>query len=452
MSNALLAFLGGMGSGYLAQKDRNVELERQARQDAQAAELHNARMDEINLAKKNQAALTAAGQAATVNENAATLDTGAGAKVYDMAGGADIAASDARQFNLHPLPITAAADAAPDAPDPVAAPRAVTGSTYSVNGVGYDKAAGIKAAADFNSPDAVNARTAQALRATGRPMEAMQLESAAKTAKLSDLQLADAKWKSDIGKAMAAGHEGIADLVSRSQADGLAEHKLKAVKNADGTVTYNKVGQDGTLMPIPALTFKDDYDGAVKAGFALDRMVTPEQRLSHMNTEKATKLAEDQWNKKFQQDDRHFDAQMAMHKLTAGIASGQLELAKHEDKRKQIAFDLESKVPVAVKTAYTPLQESAKIIDQALAKGAVDGNLRMDDPNVQALVNKRLQLSLQMAELLKPYLYDTPTAGADPGAIRTPAPAAPAAPAPKPKMTAADMAKKARGMNQPVAP
>ncbi len=60
MSKAL-AFLTGLGTGYMSQSQKNKELERQAKIDAQNTELHDARMDEIRSGKADKQTLRDAG-------------------------------------------------------------------------------------------------------------------------------------------------------------------------------------------------------------------------------------------------------------------------------------------------------------------------------------------------------------------------------------------------------
>ena len=198
----LTAFLGGLGTGALSQWERNRSNDRQERLDAQNQQLFQAKMDDINLAKSDRKALADAGKGAEVNENAASLDTGDGPKDYAMPAGIDsanVAASDARQFSRNQE-----ASGAAEAPAPI-----VKTGQFSVNGKIYDnRDTGLKAAKDYNAPDAVNARVAQAYRNTGRVSEAMQLEASGKQAKLTDMQLSDQLWMRDLGGALQGGHEG----------------------------------------------------------------------------------------------------------------------------------------------------------------------------------------------------------------------------------------------------
>lgn len=96
MGNGLVAFAAGLGSGYLGAQQRTKEQERLDKLDAQAAELHNARMDDIRRVNSDRVALGEAGKLATVSPEGATLGLANGTKtVYDDSG---VANSDFRQL------------------------------------------------------------------------------------------------------------------------------------------------------------------------------------------------------------------------------------------------------------------------------------------------------------------------------------------------------------------
>jgi hypothetical protein len=99
MGNGLLAFAAGLGSGYLKAQQRDYERTRQDVLDAQNKELHDANMDQLNLAKKQRLGLADAAAPAVVNEQAASLGLADGSRtVYDMPNAGDVAGSDFRQL------------------------------------------------------------------------------------------------------------------------------------------------------------------------------------------------------------------------------------------------------------------------------------------------------------------------------------------------------------------
>ena len=101
MSSSMLSLLAGLGNGYLKGTQKRQDDERQAKLDNQNTQLFDARMADINRANTDRQALSDAAKPATANENAVTLNTGDGPRVYEMPKGVDatdVAASDARQF------------------------------------------------------------------------------------------------------------------------------------------------------------------------------------------------------------------------------------------------------------------------------------------------------------------------------------------------------------------
>lgn len=114
MSSSMLSLLAGLGNGYLKGARQSLEDERQAKLDSQNTQLFDARIADINRANTDRQALSDAAKPATANENAVTLNTGDGPRVYEMPKGVDataVAASDARQFTRNqsqaPAPATA---------------------------------------------------------------------------------------------------------------------------------------------------------------------------------------------------------------------------------------------------------------------------------------------------------------------------------------------------------
>lgn len=176
MSKAL-AFAAGLGSGYINEaryQDRQELLDREMALRESEYQARKAIADEqlrrLQDEGKLKAALADATKQAEVKQST-TLDTGDGAKVYDMPAGVDsqdVASSDARQFKRNAE--TTGAEAAPPKID----------SATTVNGKAYDNhAAGLKAAKEYNDPAARTMRTAGVLDSFGRPDAAMEYRSKA---------------------------------------------------------------------------------------------------------------------------------------------------------------------------------------------------------------------------------------------------------------------------------
>lgn len=157
MANPLLNFVAGAGSGYVDQKRQEMMDDERRADRAQRDQMFNAQMDTINQDKKLRLGLADASRPVAVNDNAATLDMGDGAKVYQDQ---DVASSDMRQARGMGLA---------DVKTPT--------QTFAVGQKSYgDRAAADAAAAQQNSPGAVTGRLADAYSAAGQPLKGIELQ------------------------------------------------------------------------------------------------------------------------------------------------------------------------------------------------------------------------------------------------------------------------------------
>ena len=62
---SLIALLAGMGAGYMNQKQKNKDSDRQDKLDKQQEDLHNAKIAEINQDKADRTAMKFAGETVT---------------------------------------------------------------------------------------------------------------------------------------------------------------------------------------------------------------------------------------------------------------------------------------------------------------------------------------------------------------------------------------------------
>lgn len=163
MASPLVAFLGGAGKGYMDQKQQQLENDRRAAEDQRAQETHDASMAAITRDNNARMALVNAARPATVNVGAN------GMTKPDYADNSDVG-----------QPGNPGADNG----------GLIPGST--VNGVGYtDPNAATQAAAAYNSPEAQDQRTAQAMAQSGSPLAAKQYQNTA--AELAAKQLERAR-------------------------------------------------------------------------------------------------------------------------------------------------------------------------------------------------------------------------------------------------------------------
>ena len=217
MGLAGLSFAAGLGAGYMNQsryQDRQDQIAReQALRDAEF-QMRKSAMDEAMSERAqeraNRQAVANAAKDAEV-KTSTTLDTGDGAKVYDMANAQDVAASDARQFRRNAEETTG---------EPAMLPKLDSATT--VNGKVYDsQATGLKAAAEYNDPAAKSLRIAATLEAAGRPDAAMDYRAKAEKFR-SDLYEAQRNALFNKGSELIAGkrYEGLADAYNKHYKDG----------------------------------------------------------------------------------------------------------------------------------------------------------------------------------------------------------------------------------------
>lgn len=323
MGNGLASFAVGFGGGYLnAKRQGQLDEERQADRAMRQQEF-DARMGEVNDQKNLRMSLADAARPAPANENGATLTMADGIKtVYDSG---DVAGSDFRQLRradeatgnqtlastqqsidgARPAPIglsLALNKSAPAAPtesgttqpsmvlSDVRTPMAPQ-KTATMNGKAFGSLADAQTAATtYNAPAAKIERQAAAYETAGRPEKAAQMRS--DSLKLAEMAqtVADKAWQRKVSMAMnAAGdtaHDGLAALATESEFGPMAGKKVKAVPSADGkTVVYNLVGEDGTLTPTK-ISFPNDQNGVIQAGYMMDRAITPEHRMDGVRKDK----------------------------------------------------------------------------------------------------------------------------------------------------------------------
>ena len=176
MGLAGLSFAAGLGAGYVDQsryRDQQDQLaQEQARRDKLtdlAAQEAQFRIDQNARQAKMQRELDETNAPAQINTDAASLDTGSGAKVYDMPGGQDVASSDARQFRRDQAQTTGVEPAAATVKPGVG----VGGKLFD------DVSGGLRAAATYNDPlEKLKRRVA--VISNYDPAQALELQGAIK--------------------------------------------------------------------------------------------------------------------------------------------------------------------------------------------------------------------------------------------------------------------------------
>lgn len=387
MANAALAFLAGLGGGYIQQQQRNREQERQDAKDKRDQDEHDARMAEVKRKADAERALREASQPVTVTDGATVSGVSANPTTYDSA---DVAASDVRQANrLAQLPQPAAAEGipAPSAPAATMAPAPVAG------GKAFPDAASAQSAATAaNAPQAVRKRQVAALRGID-PERADRMEASGIQLEQAAQQAADVNWRRKVSQAMVnGGHEGLAELVNQTEHGAAAGVKLQAVPSADGkTVTYNKVDKDGKLTPT-GLTFTNDGEGIARAAAALDGAISPMDRVKMAQADAKEAREGRKTDAEVKKADAEATKDLAYADFLAG-AKSEAERAKANKTPDGKPFKLDEDDKLRLTEASKGVQEATKAYGEALGK-LMPGQKPEESPAVQFAANQLKQAKL----------------------------------------------------------
>lgn len=287
MANGVFAFLAGAGAGYMKQRD--LEDERAYRNEERGFQREQRDRARKQWGEEDQLQAGLKAAAAPV-----ALTEGSGGMVRpDTMDNRDVGLPEnAEQPNAGLVPMA-----------------------YRVGSTGYaDRAAADAAVTAANKPEVVTRRVADAYRNAGQVDKALQIDSNARTAEVQQLQLADARWKRDLAGAMRAGHGGLAQLASNSEAGPLAGKKVQIIPSADGkSISYGVEGPDGKVVPVPAMpSFSNDEMGVTQAAWMLDRTITPEARLTHYQGEEDRTLKQSNNERDYKLREREADSRIEL--------------------------------------------------------------------------------------------------------------------------------------------
>jgi hypothetical protein len=321
----VVAFMAGLGSGYLRAKDNEDEKARRDKADARAQGLYDLTMDAERRRKADDEAVRVAGRDVVVNDNAATLGISGKPVVYEDAG---VAGSDFRQARN--MAERTGAD-----PTAIAAPTPV----YAANGIAFDNKPAAQAAANSaNSPEAQNARIAQAYRATGRQGEALRMQASAKQLEAADLsikQLKDAKARDDAFR----------DVVTKFKAGGWAAvpkiyegyddgNTATVVEDGKGGATIVAIGKDG--KEVGRQTFASPMDFITGAVARLDPKLYVGMEEKRSEADRAQANAD----RAFDEGKRQFGINKGLQERQIGIQAANAKLAQESFNRQTLAGQL----------------------------------------------------------------------------------------------------------------
>lgn len=275
-----------------------------------------------------------------------------------------------------------------------------------------DQTVAQKAADAQNAPEAQSARMAQGYRSLGMPEKATALEHSDRRAKLSNMQLADAEFRNQLGTAMASGPEAIADLITKNAGERLGGATIQAVPGADGqTVSFVSVDAEGKATPFMGMTNLPANQAAITAGYAIDKLVTPQQRLEfhtklqesarqQSNADRSYGLAVDQFKQNVTNADRNYGIQVRSQDRQDRLGDVQIKTA-------EAAYEKavrEDRIPPAVKMQMDGVRKELDVIGTAVAKAQADGSWNPEADGAKQLIIRQAALTRQMRQTLTPYM------------------------------------------------
>ena len=429
MGKGALAFIAGLGTGYLNQRNREEEKARQDKFDQIALDRAEDEKSERDRKKKILADVASAAQ----DGSAVEIQDKSIQPQQSVIGANGIAGAGGSQ-NQDATSTT-----------PIAA-QGILKSTWQVGGKSFSDAdSANKAVQEYNAPEARNARIAQVYRANGDHATALELEAKAKQASLVDFQTKVEQRK----YARSLQQEGVFDAAA-----ALRRGDAESIKKAFNESGQHKIEGDVVVSPverdIPGVGKKTTYqatfnvigpDGKPKQvsynSHDLSMQLMPaEKALDWDHTIFKEKNRQDQWK-------QEFDHKKKIDSVNTGISAGHLALSRERENRQTLVGQLQDKeralgrklsedernnllgvdtMPQAIKMQVSSLLKEQEQISQALNKAQADDSFVATDkegkPN--PLIVRSASLNMQLEKLLN---YKNKTN--DPLGIMSPNPQAP---------------------------
>lgn len=345
MGKGALAFIAGLGTGYLNQKNREDERARQEKFDQIALDRADRERQDYEKKKEIERSVAEASKPGEIKyENVAHEG------VPMLSAQDPLPGEESAQITPKQQPIASQglgisqADASANIKPPMApiASQGVGGYTRKVtfNGKEYaDESAAKSDIAKYNSPEERNARIVQSYRTNGDHIAALDLEAKAKQSDLTDFQMKVQKhsWGRQLQQ------EGIDD-VAKAIAIGDADGALKAM-NSSG----QHKAQNLTLTPVVSAL----PDGSKRTSYvAKYELIRPDGSIQPMqsNSDDLQKVAlsvkdaisidiqkeAEAYRRKHQTDT--FNEQKRSNRAHEGIASGSLSLQQKRDEREANSY------------------------------------------------------------------------------------------------------------------
>lgn len=244
----MASFLAGFGGGYLKAKDKALEDERRAKQDAWQEEVQGRQRKEWESKDRLDADLKDAVTPVAVEQPD------------------DVLKDD-------------------DGNDMPAVPAFRAGTKRFAT---MEEAT--KAANELNTPEAQSTRVLDAYKRNGQFDKALTMQTAMRQGELGEIQLANAKFQQRIGDWMGGGFDGFRDGLNGYEGGPFKGKKVDFVLSEDGkTRSVVSIGPDGQPQPT-GLVVPNTNEGLYQLGYILDKSVTPADRLKMHRDEKKLEI------------------------------------------------------------------------------------------------------------------------------------------------------------------
>lgn len=275
-----------------------------------------------------------------------------------------------------------------------------------------DQAEAQKAVMAANTPEAQTARMAQGYRSLGQPEKALTLESSGRQAQMDQMKLADAEFRKQLGTAMAAGPEALADLITKNSGDRLGGATIKAVPSADGqTISFVSVDADGKATPFMGATNLPANSAVITLGSAIDRLVPSQDRLAMLNKQQESARQQANADRTFGLQEKQLEYQKTSGDRNFAMQQGAQDRQNRESdlriKAGELAYEKavrEEKIPPAVKMQVDGFRKELDVIASAVTKAQADGSWNPESEGAKTLIKRQAVLTEKMSGALTPFL------------------------------------------------
>ena len=441
MSRKAIAFMAGLGTGYLSQQEKNKDRERQEKKDAQDEERYQDEKSLRDDAKKLKQGFADNAAVRTATEGTA-VDTGNGKNFYtdpvQAATAVDDARIEAEMRGQDPAKVTSMAA------------QGITGKMATGNQITTTPVD----LAQLNSPAAIQQRNVATLYGAGKPMEAMQLESAGMTAKTNAMTQAKLEREE---KREIANHL----VMEAFQKNGGDAFKLAATMGTqaggplEGMTVEDRVSPDNKTRSIVGIkegvekvfmTTSNDEAGNQQVLQRLQQVDAKtiidwgfknreEKRLDAavIQDVKDKEQAQSNWK-------ATFDLTASHQKVMEGIGKGNLSvsqlgaiIAQAKNNREQSLFESEAKIPQAEKIQLALITKQMDIMEKAMSDAKAKGEWQPENAGAKELMKDYRAASDKYTKIITPFIgasKKAPGPGADPLGLNVPTPVAGTPPPP----------------------